>query len=64
MKAADFQEPHLKQLLRFIGITDIETLTVEGTALGPEVAEKSFAAALAKVSTLSASRARSSAFAH
>jgi FMN-dependent NADH-azoreductase len=63
MKAADFQEPYLKQLLGFIGITDVETLTVEGVAFGPEVAEKAFAAALAKVSTLSPSQAVSPPFA-
>lgn len=64
VKAADFQEPYLKQLLRFIGITDVETIAVEGVAFGPEVAEKAFAAALAKVPALSASRAMSSPFAH
>jgi len=64
MQAADFQEPYLKQLLRFIGITDIETLAVEGVALGPDVAEKALAAALAKVSTLSASDGTALAFAH
>jgi FMN-dependent NADH-azoreductase len=62
MKAADFQEPYLKQLLRFIGITDVETLTMEGVAFGPEIAEKAFAAALAKVPALSGSRATASNF--
>jgi len=64
MKAADFQEPYLKQLLGFIGVTDVETIAVEGVAFGPEVAEKAFAAALAKVPTLSASRGTTSPFAH
>jgi len=63
MQAADFQEPYLKRLLGFIGITDVEALAVEGVAFGPEVAEKAFVAALAKVPTLSASRATSSPFA-
>jgi FMN-dependent NADH-azoreductase len=63
MKAADFQEPYLKQLLSFIGITDVETIAVEGVALGPEVAEKAFAAALARVPTFSSARAAASSFA-
>lgn len=63
MKAADFQEPYLKQLLSFIGITDVETIMVEGVAFGPEVAEKAFAAALAKVPTLSSSRMAAASFA-
>jgi FMN-dependent NADH-azoreductase len=64
MKAADFQEPYLRQLLSFIGLTDVETIAVEGVAFGPEVAEKAFAAALAKVPALGASRVTSSPFAH
>jgi len=55
MKAVDFQEPYLKQLLRFIGITDIETLAVEGVALGADVAEKALAAAMARVPLLGGS---------
>jgi FMN-dependent NADH-azoreductase len=58
MKAANFQEPYLKQLLGFMGITDVEAVCVEGVAYGPEVAEKSFAAAVVKVSGV-----RSSSFA-
>jgi FMN-dependent NADH-azoreductase len=57
MKGADFQEPYLRQLLAFIGITDVETLIVEGVAFGPEAAEKALASALAQVSALSAAHA-------
>jgi FMN-dependent NADH-azoreductase len=57
MKTFDFQEPHLKQLLRFIGITDIETIAVEGVALGPDMAEKALAAAMAQVVMLAGSSA-------
>ncbi len=64
MKAVDFQEPYLKQLLGFIGVTDVKTIAVEGVAFGPEVAEKAFAAALAQVPALGASRVTSSPFAH
>jgi len=52
----DFQEPYLKQLLSAIGLSDVETITVEGVAFGPEIAAKAFAAALAKVPTFSSSR--------
>lgn len=52
MAALDFQAPHLKTLLNFIGITDIEHVAIEGVAFGPETAEKSVAAARAKVKAL------------
>jgi FMN-dependent NADH-azoreductase len=40
--------PYLKSVLGFIGITDIETVYVEGLAFGPEAAEKSIGAAQAR----------------
>jgi hypothetical protein len=43
MQAANFQEPYLEHRLGFIGLTDVETVAVEGVAFGPEVAEKAFA---------------------
>ena len=43
--AYDFQVPYLKNVLAFLGMTDVEVLEVEGTAFGPEVAEKAVAAA-------------------
>lgn len=49
LKAIDFQEPYLRQLLAFIGVTDVEAIAVEGVAFGPEAAEKAVAAALAKI---------------
>ena len=48
-KALDFQLPYLKSVLGFLGITDIEVLEVEGTAYGPDAAEKAVAAATAKL---------------
>jgi FMN-dependent NADH-azoreductase len=53
LKALDYQEPYLKLLLGFIGVTDVEVVRVEGVALGPEVAQKAVTAALAHVETLS-----------
>ncbi|WP_425056450.1 FMN-dependent NADH-azoreductase [Pseudomonas abyssi] len=36
----DFQTPHVRQLLGFIGITDVEFVNVEGQSMGPEEAAK------------------------
>jgi FMN-dependent NADH-azoreductase len=47
--ALDFQVPYLKSVLGFLGMTDVEVVEVEGTAFGPEAAEKAVAAATAKV---------------
>ncbi len=37
--------PYLKTILGFLGMTDVEVIYVEGTAFGPEAAEKAIAAA-------------------
>jgi FMN-dependent NADH-azoreductase len=47
--ALDFQVPYLKSVLGFLGMTDVEVIEVEGTAYGPEAAEKAVAAANAKL---------------
>jgi FMN-dependent NADH-azoreductase len=47
--ALDFQLPYLKGVLGFLGMTDVTVLEVEGTAYGPDVAEKAVAAATAKL---------------
>jgi FMN-dependent NADH-azoreductase len=47
--AFDFQLPYLKSVLGFLGMTDVTVLEVEGTAYGPEAAEKAVAAATAKL---------------
>jgi FMN-dependent NADH-azoreductase len=52
MQAFNFQDTYLKTVLGFIGITAIEVIAVEGVMPGPEIAEKSFAAALAAVGTV------------
>src|SRR3954449_6805170 len=49
--ALDFQVPYLKGALGFLGMTDVEVLEVEGTAYGPEAAEKAVAAATTKLHT-------------
>lgn len=47
--ALDFQVPYLKGVLAFLGMTDVEVIEVEGTAFGPEAAEKAVEAAAAKM---------------
>ena len=49
-QAFDFQVPYLRNVLGFLGMTDIEVVDVEGTAYGPEAAEKAVAAATAQIS--------------
>lgn len=56
MKAIDFQEPYLRHMLGFMGITDVEVIEIEGVAFGPDAAKKAVDGALAKASAL-ASRA-------
>ena len=45
----DFVEPYLRQVLGFIGITDVQVLRVEGVALSPEARAEAINAARAKV---------------
>jgi FMN-dependent NADH-azoreductase len=54
MQPLNFQEPYLRTLLGFIGLTDIEVIVVEGVAFGPEVADKAVADAMAKVAAIAA----------
>ncbi len=51
-KAVDFQEPYLRHVLGFMGITDIEVIDIEGVAFGPEAAQRAVDAALAKADAL------------
>lgn len=44
--------PYLKSVLAFIGITDVETVYVEGLAFGPEAAEKAIQAAKERTEAL------------
>lgn len=54
MQQFNFQDPYLRASLGFIGLNDIEVITVEGVAFGPDVADKAVSTALAKVSALAA----------
>ena len=44
-QAMDAQEPHLRTLLGFIGLTDVTFIRAEKLAFGPEVREEAIAAA-------------------
>jgi FMN-dependent NADH-azoreductase len=51
-KAADFQESYLRHVLGFIGITDVETIHIEGVAFGPEATQKALTVAAGRVSAI------------
>ena len=54
-KGMDFQEPYLRAVLGFLGITDVSFVQVEGQGIGPDVAAKGLAAARAAIATLAPS---------
>jgi FMN-dependent NADH-azoreductase len=45
--AFDFQVPWLRNMLGFLGMTDVEVIRIEGTAFGPEAADKALERAAA-----------------
>ena len=47
--ANDSQVPYLKNVLGFLGMTDVRFIYAEGLAMGPEAAEKGFAQAQADI---------------
>ncbi|MCZ4262490.1 NAD(P)H-dependent oxidoreductase [Limimaricola sp. G21655-S1] len=53
----DFVEPYLRQVLGFIGITDVTVLRVEGVAISPEARAKAINDARAKVPAIVEARA-------
>ncbi len=53
-QAADFLSPYLRQVLGFMGLTDFEVIHVEGTAFGPEAAEKAMNQAFDRAAALAA----------
>ena len=54
MQQFNFQDTYLRAVLSLMGITDIEVITIEGVAFGPEAADRAIGAALAKVSSIAA----------
>jgi FMN-dependent NADH-azoreductase len=51
-QASDFQEPYLRHLLGFVGITDITFVHAERTGFGPEVRAAAIVAAQARIAAL------------
>jgi FMN-dependent NADH-azoreductase len=54
MQQFNFQDTYLRTALAFIGLNDIELITVEGVGLGPEAADLAVGNALAKVAAIAA----------
>ena len=54
MQQLNFQDTYLRATLPFIGLNDIELVTVEGVAFGPEAADQAVSSALSRVSSLAA----------
>ena len=50
--AFDFQEPYLRAVLAFLGLTDVTFVHFEGLAMGPEAANANRAKALATIEQL------------
>lgn len=55
MQSFNFQDTYLRTALSFIGLDDVELITVEGVAFGPEAADTAVNNALTKVSAIAAS---------
>ena len=55
MTALNHLGPHLQVNLGFIGLIDVETVLIEGTAMGPEATEKALADGRTKADALAAS---------
>jgi FMN-dependent NADH-azoreductase len=56
-QAADFQEPYLRHLLAFIGLTDVTFVRAEKLGFGPEARAAAIAAARAQISGLALAQA-------
>src|SRR5271156_2860415 len=49
MKALDFQEPYLRGVLGFIGISNIDVIRIEGVAMGPDAVQRAIKGAKSQV---------------
>jgi FMN-dependent NADH-azoreductase len=54
MQQLNFQDTYLRAVFSLMGVTDIEVITVEGVAFGPDAADRAVGAALTKVSSIAA----------
>jgi FMN-dependent NADH-azoreductase len=57
MAAIDFQEPYLRAVFNFIGVTDVEVVRAEGVAISPENREAALKAAIASAPEVAATLA-------
>jgi FMN-dependent NADH-azoreductase len=51
-KALDFQEPYVRSMLDFIGITDVHVVRVEGVAMGEDAVKRAIASAKEQADTV------------
>jgi len=56
-QAVDFQEPYLRQLLGFIGLTDVTFVHAEKVAFGPEARDQAITGAVARLDQIAQDRA-------
>ena len=54
--AMDFQEPYLRSVLGFLGLTDVSFIEIEGQAVGADAAAAGREAARAQVAALAPHR--------
>ena len=54
LAAIDFEEPYLRAVFGFFGITEIEIIRAEGVAIGPDQRQAALSESLAEVSRLAA----------
>lgn len=57
LNGRDHQETYLRTVLNFLGITEIQTIVIEGVALGPYAAEKAVELALKRAGTVAGTQA-------
>ena len=53
----DFQEPYLRAIFGFVGITDIQFVNAQPMDMGPEIRQSALDKALGEVESLAASHA-------
>jgi len=56
-KVMDYQEPYLRTILDFIGITDVQTIYIEGLGMGPEKVAEALHLARQTIATIIAKAA-------
>ncbi len=52
MRSFEHEESYLRSVLAFLGITDVETILIEGVGLGPDAAERAVGAAIKRAASV------------